>query len=311
MGQKKAKQRNSSKPKSGLGPPVVDRRAMEKSLRDLGKLLSEREFGSLEAANAFLQEIVAAGGPPPAASETPLEQAQALMYEAWDASGRQRVQLARQALEISQDCADAYVLLAEDAAANLEEAKRFYAEGIQAGERALGARAFQEDVGHFWGILETRPYMRARLGLAQCLWVGERQQAIEHFTEMLRLNPGDNQGIRDLLVNCLLAERADEAVAKLLDQYEEDASATWLYSRALWMFRKAGARGAEGQLRDALDGNRYVPAYLLGMKRLPKTLPEYIGFGDESEAIAYASEALEVWHKTPGALPWLASHLPH
>lgn len=80
-----------------------------------------------------------------------------------------------------------------------------YEQGVEAGERALGSEAFEEWEGHFWGILETRPYMRARHGLALCLWeAGESKKAIEHYTEMLRLNPGDNQGIRYVLAGCLL-----------------------------------------------------------------------------------------------------------
>lgn len=307
MSKKKKNKRlaQKTKPKSEMSPPMMDRRAMEKSLRDIGKLLSERNFESVEEANAFLKKVVASGGPAPAPCDTPLEQAQDLVYQTWDSSGKRRVQLARQALEVSEDCADAYVLLAEEAAASLEEALNFYEQGMKAAERALGSRAFQEDAGHFWGILETRPYMRARLGLAQCQWaLGERQQAIRHYTEMLRLNPNDNQGVRDLLVNCLLEDGSDEMVGKLLDQYEEDASATWLYSRALWAFRRTGTR-AEKQLRAALDGNPHVPAYLLGRKPLPRILPEYVGFGDETEAIAYAAEALDLWHNTPGALQWL------
>jgi hypothetical protein len=38
----------------------------------------------------------------------------------------------------------------------------------------LGKQAFEEYVGHSWGLLETRPYMRAREGLTvQLSWVGE------------------------------------------------------------------------------------------------------------------------------------------
>ncbi len=71
-----------------------------------------------------------------------------------------RVDLARQALTISPDCADAYLLLAEEAASSLEEARELLERGVAAGERALGPEPFEEDVGYFWGILETRPYMR-------------------------------------------------------------------------------------------------------------------------------------------------------
>ena len=110
-----------------------------------------------------------------------LWQAQELMYKAWDAGAkRERIALAKRALDISELCADAHVLLAEEAAKTLVEARRHY-EAAAAGERALGPRAFERDAGHFWGLLETRPYMRARAGLAKCLWAaGERAAAIGH-----------------------------------------------------------------------------------------------------------------------------------
>ena len=38
--------------------------------------------------------------------------------------------------------------------------------GIAAGAEALGEINFQDDAGSFWGLLETRPYMRARHELA-------------------------------------------------------------------------------------------------------------------------------------------------
>ena len=314
MDKKRTKRRyKSAEPEPGKGLPLPDRRAMEKSLSDIGRLLSEREFGSPEEMNAFLQDIVASGEIPRSSKQrTLLEQAQDLMYDAWDSSGRRRVELACRALEISGDCADAYVLLAEETAGNLEKARNLYEQGVKAGERALGPEVFKEDAGHFWGILETRPYMRARLGLAQCLWsLGERRQAIEHYTDMLRLNPGDNQGIRYVLANCLLEEGLDGALGKLLEQYKDDAAATWSYSRALWVFRREGAsKKANRCLKEALDDNRYVPFYLLGEKRLPRRLPEYIGFGDENEAVEYVAEAIRAWQKTEGALEWLRGNLP-
>ena len=238
---------------------------------------------------------------------TPLQQAQGLMYQAWDASGLQRVKLARKALTISPNCADAYVLLAEETAKNAQEAKSLYEQGVQAGERALGQQTFEEEVGYFWGLLETRPYMRARAGLAWCLWViGDQQQAIDHYQEMLRLNPGDNQGLRYLLANCLLESGGDETLQRLLEQYEDDASATWLYTRALLLFRQQGAsEAATDQLHEAIGYNPFVPPYLSGKKRLPKWLPPYMGFGDENEAIHYAADAKSIWRKTKGALSWL------
>ena len=84
-------------------------------------------------------------------------------------------------MEISADCADAYVLLSEGAR-DAGEARRLLEQGVAAGERALGREYFEENAGHFWGLLETRPYMRARQGLAQILWAqGECDAAVAHF----------------------------------------------------------------------------------------------------------------------------------
>ncbi|MBK9710364.1 MAG: hypothetical protein IPO81_03375 [Kouleothrix sp.] len=296
-------------PRSSSSSPADFRRANEKMLQDVGKLLSQQQFETTEEMNAYLQSVLASGGPPAMAPESPLERAQEIMYKAWEASGARRVKLARQAIEISPDCADAYVLLAEEAR-NPRDAKEFYEQGVQAGARALGPHVFEEDAGHFWGIIETRPYMRARAGLAASLWqLGERAAAIEHYADMLRLNPGDNQGLRYVLASCLLRQGDDEALAKLLDQYD-DASAEWYYTRSLLLFRGAGASAdASAALKNAFGKNRFVPDYLLGKKRLPRQPPAYISPGDDTEAVSYAAGAADAWRETPGALEWLSSNL--
>jgi tetratricopeptide (TPR) repeat protein len=297
---------HTSQPKQDTSSPP-DRRALEKSLSDIGRILSEHEFESIDEANAFMQNLMATGQPLDRPAHTPLEQAQDIMYQAWDAQGARRIRLARQALSMSEDCANAYVLLAEEAAKSVEQAKEFYQKGVEAGERALGSEVFEEGVGHFWGMLETRPYMRARAGLADCLWrMGEREAAIAHYQDMLRLNPGDNQGLRYLLAHCLMDIGDDDTLKTLLAAYADDASATWMYTRALLLFRQEGAsKAATAQLKEAISYNAFVPQYLLGQKAMPRRLPLYVGFGDENEAISYVAEGKPNWDQNPDALAWL------
>jgi tetratricopeptide (TPR) repeat protein len=237
-------------------------------------------------------------------------QAQQLMYDAWEAPTRQRaVALAKKALTLSADCADAYNLLADQTAKSLEEAIDLYTQGVQAGERALGEQAFKEDVGHFWGLIETRPYMRACQGLAECLWAAGRfDEAVAQYQDLLRLNPNDNQGVRDLLMPCLIELGRDKDAEKLFKLYKDDAMATWKYSRALLNFRKRGnSPTADASLQAAFDENKFVPGYLLGRKKLPRTLPNYYGFGDDAEAVMYAHGNRAAWQATQGALEWLAA----
>ncbi len=238
----------------------------------------------------------------------PLGQSQYLMERAWETVARKRrIALAQEALAISPDCADAYCLLAEEAAPTPEEAAHLYLQGVEAGERALGQRAFEEDVGHFWGLLETRPYMRARHGLATSLWqLGRRAEAVDHARGMLRLNPGDNLGVRHTLAAWLFELGGHTDLEELLDTYADDAFAAWPYARALLAFRAGGdSEDAREALREAVKVNPHVPPYLLGQRSLPRQRPEYMGFGDEREAMVVASEFGQSWTQTPGALAWL------
>ena len=239
-----------------------------------------------------------------------IAKAQEVMYEAWDqADPRKRIALANKALTISPLCADAYVLLAEENAKSAKEALEYYRRGVDAGRHALGTKAFNEYAGHFWGFLETRPYMRARAGLAATLdALGDVEAAIGHYRDMLRLNPGDNQGIRYVLARCLMKSRDIEALKQLLKQFDEDSTGLWLYTRALVAFRENGAgdkRAAE-LARKACNANSHVPAALADVKKVKSSLNGYITIGGEDEAAHYVDEWGFDWVTTPGAVAWLA-----
>ncbi len=282
---KTPKRRSRSQPE--VGPELPDRRALEGAMHDLlGGMLGRRE-------------------------DTPLAQAQDLMDEAFESPDpKKQVKLARKALELSPDCADAYVLLAEHAKSR-KEALELYEQAVVAGERALGPEVFQEEVGHFWGLLETRPYMRARERLASLLWtMGRRDEAIRHLQDMLRLNPNDNQGVRYTLAGWLLGEGRDEELAHLLNEYDE-GTAAWAYTKALLAFRQNGdTPEARKLLQTAKKSNTHVPAYLLGQKLLPLHQPESYSLGSEDEAILYAATSLSGWKETPGAIAWLKESEP-
>lgn len=242
--------------------------------------------------------------------ETPLRRAQKLVYRAVEVEdSATKSELARQALAICPDCADAYVVLAEQARTR-KEAIRLYREGVAAGERALGPAVFQEQAGRFWGLLETRPYMRARLGLAAELWaVGRKEEAVGHLQEMLRLNPNDNLGVRHLLAGHLLTLDRDREVADLLDKYAEEGTATWAYTRALLEFRRHGDTPETRRLlEEAKRRNPHVPDYLLGRKVPPPVAPGAYTLRDDSEAQHYLLISMPAWKSTLGAIPWVRAN---
>jgi len=288
---------------------IPDRRSMERVLAEVERFMARSDFDDMEEANQAIQErFVGSFDEIPSTATTPLENAQDLVYRAVEARGRRRTQLARKALELSADCADAYVLLAEQAASP-EAARDLYAQAVAAGERALGPLTFEEDAGHFWGMVRTRPYMRARFGLARCLEeLGQGDEAIGHYQELLRLNPNDNQGVRDILLPALLATGRDGEAGALLKQFDDDISATWRYGWALWTFRQErDSRLARDRLRAAVRANHHVPKYLTGGAEWPGPLPASYAFGSEEEAVICADELGDAWSATPGAKGWLTA----
>lgn len=96
----------------------------------------------------------------PSFNREKLDQAQEMIYDAWDEMSRsKRLSMARKALHLSPYCTDAYNLLAEHSESS-EERMELYERGVKVGRLALGESFFEENVGEFWWLTETRPYMR-------------------------------------------------------------------------------------------------------------------------------------------------------
>jgi tetratricopeptide (TPR) repeat protein len=239
----------------------------------------------------------------------PSQRAEDLIWEAWETTGARRAVLAREALALWPDCADAYVLLAQQTS-SLDEKRELLERGVAAGERALGRRVLEEDAGDFWLIFETRPYMRARAALAAVLWqLHRREEAVAHQRELLRLNPRDNQGLRYRQANWLLALESYDELDQLFATHAGEGSAPgFAYTRALGAFARRGDDAeSRGVLIRARELNPHIPAYLTGRKKLPRKRPAYTVFGEESEAVDYTAGAGELWAGVPGALAWLES----
>jgi tetratricopeptide (TPR) repeat protein len=273
----------------------------------LKRFMAGSEFDDIDQANETIRRRFS--GPMdaiPSTASTPLEKAQETAYRAVESSGRRRIQLVRKALELSGDCADAYVILAERTE-DVAQALDLYTQGGAAGERALGPQVFAENAGRFWGLIATRPYMRARFGLAQCLEeLGRRDEAIGHYRELLRLNPTDNQGVRYRLLTALFTSALDGEAGVLLEQFGDEPTAMWLYARTLWTFRREGdSPVARASLRRALGTNRRVPKYLIGKKELPHADPPSYALRSDEEAVICARALADAWQATPGAVDWL------
>ena len=290
-----------------------DRRAIDQMQMQMARLLEDRQVSDPEDINALVQselvgkEIDRERFPPRNAHE----KAQQLCFEAFDCFGRRRVQLAREALEIDPDCADAWVLLAENTG-DADEQVRLFEKGVAAGERTLGPERLEQDAGHFWAMPGTRPYMRARFGLARCLAQrGCDEQAIDHYRAMLRLNPADNQGVREYLIPTLMKANRDREASQHLAETPDEGRPWCAYARALLGYRLYGkGPHARDRLNRALAVAPLTPLLLLS-GILPDDFEQVASERELQDGWMIVSVLHELYARTPGALAWLEDEYRH
>lgn len=279
---------------------------MVKYMTDLQRLLARQEFHSQEELQAFLQQLTGQEIPSlPTRELTIQEQAQDLVFAAYSLPPGKAWENAIKALQLDPDCIEAYELLGQLEPVP-QTAIAFYERGIAIGRQIFGGRFLKENKGYFWGIHETRPFMRCLFDYSECLYNMDKvKECVAVMEEMIELNPSDNQGVRDLLLLYLIQLDERKKFERYAKQYDDDGMAYALFNRALFAFKTEGeCEYANQKLKEAIKENKYVAAKLLAKKRV-RELPAAYGFGSVEEANYYAAYAQPIWQQTEGALEWL------
>ncbi len=276
---------------------------------DMSQLARSREYSSMEELNLEMQRLTGAGPIPAAIRSDRPSKAQRLVYDAWNApDGSGSVALARKALLLDPDCADAHLFLAlhpEDSEGMLKHAF----EAVNAGRRTLDKVSDRApDDGQLWGFLPARPYLRARVFLARCLWVlGGRLAAIDLLHETLELDEGDALGVRYLLLGRLLGIGELMITRELLDTYKKEHSTFLLYADALLSYLEGDERAAKTKLKRAIKANPHVPELLLSSSVCGDEVAEIEVYaaGSEEEAAICAFLLDTAWRADDAAIDWL------
>lgn len=304
---KKAAKKSPSKKKGAPGAKIAAAMRQMEKLMAGGDVITQ---GDLDALLASLHGPSATDGLSDEEADAKAE-AQDLAFEAMEAeSEAQACKLAKRALAKDPDCVDALVVLGgieSDSPRKMIEALQ---KAVAAGERSLGAAFIRKNKGHFWGLIDTRPYMRALEQLASLLRAeGFNLDAIKLYEKMLALNPNDNQGVRDPLLGLYLALGSLDEAGKLLHTYKEDASANFAWGRALERFLSRDLAGAAAALKIARETNSFAELFLTGQKNLPKEMPDMYSPGSEEEAILCLDNMALAWGNSKPAVLWLMEQL--
>lgn len=281
----------------------------EKFFRALSREMQGHDFKDEAEMKAFMDRFVGANINDLIAAQGlgPEDRAMEWVDQAGEARTRdEAVTWLRKALEVDPGCCEAKVRLAAlESRDPLERIGRLE-EAIAAEEARLGAPFFKEEKGHFWGMTETRPYMRACLDRALLLMdLGRLDEAQKAMRALIQLNTHDNQGVR-MLLGPLCLRRGDlKAYRALRNKFKKAPDLELLWGDVLEAFLLEELDRAAQARTLARAENGHLEAYLLGHRKLPKQLPVSYTWKSPEQAACAASHLIPAWAAHPKALGWL------
>ena len=146
----------------------------------------------------------------------------------------------------------------------------------------------KDNIGHFYGIFETRPYIRGLYSKANYLIIeGKITQAKEVCKEILRLNENDNTGARYLLMAIYAYLEDEKEMLKLYDKYPEE-NLEMLFPLFALYYKLGDNEKANKYLEIINRENSHFIKFFKGNIEVNEKVPEgYYSMGDSSEVLMY------------------------
>ncbi|HCA54404.1 MAG TPA: hypothetical protein DEO95_02810 [Ruminococcaceae bacterium] len=185
-------------------------------------------------------------------------------------SKKQALKYAQMALEAEPDNIDAAVTVTEMTAKTPDELyENLCSLIVRAKERMTEEGWFdEENIGSFWQILETRPYMRLLNKYAQTTKeLGMLRLTVATCEEMLRLCENDNLGIRYSLMHLYTFLEEEAPAIALMEKYEKEESTQFLLPLSILYFKLGNKEKSEQYLQQLKAVNKDTVAFFKAISK--------------------------------------------
>lgn len=179
-------------------------------------------------------------------------------------SKKKKLEYLSKALELEPDNLDAARMAAELNAKNPEDLLTSLSMLIEKGNALMEKEGyFQDCMGDFWGLLETRPYMRLRHSYFELLIeCGMMRKAVGEAEEMLNLCSGDNLGVRYTLMHLYAYWENEDAALALHKEFDEYEESQMLFPLAVLYYKKGDFELSLQYLRRLAKVNKDTKKFL-------------------------------------------------
>lgn len=274
-----------------------------------GDNMNEKELGDLfeQFINQYNHNL------PQQMTEKNAETSDDFMELAEDAGNEaSALKYARKALQLDADNLDAERMIAEITATDELDLLKKLESAIKHGTELMEREGYMaDDIGHFWGITATRPYMRLRQEYMETLKdCGMTRRAIAECEEMLRLCENDNLGVRYTLMHLYALMEEEQPALELHKKYDGHEETQMLLPLSVLYYKQGQWDKAGDYLKRLSKANKDTKKFFRALKN--DTLDQYIDQMQEygyrpfsiEELITELMENPEVFRSAPGYFRW-------
>lgn len=166
---------------------------------------------------------------------------------------------ARKALKLDPDNLDAEFMVAEIASRDELDLLKKLRLAVRHGEQVMESKGYadEDSIGHYWGITETRPYMRVRSAYMSLMKdLGMFRGAAAECEEMIRLCENDNLGVRYTLMHLYAILEDEQKALELHQKYDSEEETQMLLPLSVLYFKLGDLEKADDYLKRLAKANK-------------------------------------------------------
>lgn len=239
-----------------------------------------------------------------------------MAYEA--DSEEDALKYAKKALKLDSNCLDAEMMITELTIEDHEELKIKYEQLIAKEEAHLKDEDIlkDENVGSFWGIVETRPYMRLKFAYLQLLIdMGKFRMAIKACEELLELSEDDNMGVRYILMSLYAFFEDELSVNRLHKKFGKEESTQMLLPLIVLYYKMDNYDKAEQYLKKLYEVNEELEEVFCSDEEFDEEVLDDVidsgiyQFGSKEEIMVAMTDAAFLYATTAGLFHWISRRI--